>query len=57
MSLSQNDHIRIVAFPARMSSRLEVSKARFDDSGLYQCNVSNAAGSIMHSFLVEVMQG
>lgn len=54
----QNDHnIRIVAIPARKSSRLEVSKASIDFNGEYQCIVSNVAGSVMRSFMVELMQG
>lgn len=40
-----------------MSSRLEISKAKFDDNGEYLCNVSNDAGYIMHSFFVEITQG
>ena len=52
----QNDHnIRIVAIPARKSSRLEVSKASIDFNGEYQCIVSNVAGSVMHSFTIELM--
>ena len=58
LSLSQNDHsIRIVTIPVRKSSRLEVSKATFESNGVYQCIVSNDAGSVMHSFVVEVIQG
>ena len=54
----QNDHnIRIVAIPARKSSRLEVSKASIDFNGEYQRIVSNVAGSVMHahSFTIELM--
>ena len=58
LMLPQNDHrIRIIAIPARRSSRVEFSEASVDDNGVYQCIISNDAGSIMHSFIVELMQG
>ena len=40
-----------------MSSRVEISKASIDDSGEYQCIVSNDAGSVNHSFYIELVQG
>ena len=48
---------RIVTIPTRKSSRLEVSNAIIESNGVYQCIVSNDAGSVMHSFTVEVIQG
>ena len=54
----QNDHnIRIVAIPDRKSSRLKVSKASVDFDGEYQCIAVNVAGSVMHSFMIELTQG
>ena len=40
-----------------MSSRIEISKASIDDSGEYQCIVSNDAGSVNHSFRINLVQG
>ena len=51
-----NDRIRIVTI-GRKSSRVEISSASIDDSGEYQCIVNNLAGSVNHSFIIELMQG
>ena len=54
----QDDHnLKIVAILARKSSRLEVSNANIDFNGEYQCIISNIAGSVRHSFTIELMHG
>ena len=53
--LQDGRNLRIVAIPARKSSRLEVSNANIDFNGEYQCIVSNIAGSVRHSFMIELM--
>ena len=55
--LQNDDSIRIVTTPAGNSSRVEFFSASIDDNGEYECIVSNVAGSVRHSFSIELMQG
>lgn len=40
-----------------MASRVEISRASIDNNGEYQCVVGNIAGSVKHSFIIELVQG